>query len=164
MSPEKTVAAWMASMKGKTHTATIGGSGKDALESKRINDHLFALTGDGVYIGLGFKVAPTKAMSVAQLQAPFKHVALDRIPVPGVTAKNWQISLRTPRSSFSEGVKIEWKDGVIRLRVRTSFFAASGRRTDILVPADAGMPPGTFFQIRQPLDADLTIEGRLLAP
>jgi hypothetical protein len=157
------VAQWIDGLRDQAYTATFRASdGKSPLPSKRINDRLFAFQEGDVYIGIGFKKAPANTSTLQELRQTFAHLALDRIPVPGIDAKHWETRLRTPRSSFREGVTIEsWEAGVIKLRVRTEFFAAGGRRTDILVPADAGMPEGTYFQIRRPIRADFLIEGRL---
>lgn len=157
------VEAWIDGLDGTVYKATLRASDEvSPLPSTPINDHLFAFREGNLYIGLGFSEPPSSNSTLEELRATFKHIALDRIPVPGVEATNWETRLQTPRSSFKEGVTLEsWKDGVLRIRVQTEFFAAYGRRTDIRIPADARMPKGTYFQIRQPIKADLVIEGRL---
>ena len=158
------VEKWINGLEGKVYEATIRRSdGTSPLPATQINDRLFAFQEGDVYIGIGFSKTPTKNSSLEDLRAAFQHVALDRIPVPGIRAKNWATQLQTPTSSFKDGVTLEsWKDGVLRLRVKTSFFAASGRRMDVRVPADAPMPQDTYFQIRKSISADLLIEGQLL--
>jgi hypothetical protein len=149
--------------KGKLYKATIRGSDNVLpMPSKKINDRLFAFQDDEVYIGIGFSKPPAMGSTPEQLQKTLKHIALDRVCVPGIDAAGWMIRLQTPQSSFKKGVTIKsLKDGVLSVRVQTEFFAVYGRRTDIRVPADAGMPKGTYFQIRKPIKADLLIEGRL---
>jgi hypothetical protein len=160
---KRAVAGWLEGMEGNVYKATIRASdGKSPLPATRINNRLFAFREGKVYIGIGFSKAPRIDASLDELRATFAHVALDRVPVPGIEAVGWETRLQTPISSFKKGVTLEaWEGGVLRLRVQTEFFAAYGRRTDILVPADAGYPEGTYFQIRKPITADLVIEGRL---
>ena len=162
---QSAVAAWIDGVtgKGKEYKATLRSrDGVSPLPSKAINERLFAFHEGDLYVGIGFSKPPKRGSTLPELRATLKHIALDRVPVPGIAAVGWETRLQTPRSSFNEGVMIEsWKDGVIRVRVHTEFFAAYGRRTDILVPADAAMTQGTYFQIRKPIKADLLIEGRL---
>jgi ecotin len=158
------VQSWIDGIKGKAYKADLrSNDGVSPLPSKAINSSLFALQEDNLYIGIGFSKPPKIDTSLTDLQATFAHIALDRLPVPGIKAVNWETRLQTPVSSFKDGVTLEsWKDGVLRVRVQTEFFAAGGHRTDIIVPADAPMQKGTYFQIRTPIKADLLIEGRLL--
>ena len=148
---------------GKVYKATLrSNDGKSPLPSRAINERLFAFQEGDLYIGIGFSKPPKVTSSLSELRPTLKHITLDRVPVPGIKAVGWQTRLQTPISSFKKGVTIEsWKDGVLCVRVQTKFFAAYGRRTDILVPADAGMPQGTYFQIRKPIITNLLIEGRL---
>ncbi|HEX5000731.1 MAG TPA: hypothetical protein VFY29_21080 [Terriglobia bacterium] len=157
------VRQWVDGMDGKVYTATIRSSdGVSPLRGKRVNDRLFEFQDGDVRIGIGFNIAPEKNSTLEELRSAFNHIALDRIPVPGVKTRNWETRLQTSTSSFKNGVTLEsWKDGVLKARVQVQFFAAYGRRTDVAVPADARMPEETYFQIRKPIKADLTIEGRL---
>ncbi len=163
--PEVVAAAqtWLRKLGGRPYKATIrSADGESPLPARRIDNRLFAFHEGDVYIGIGFSAAPSATSTLADLRKTFKHLALDRLPVPGVKATGWETRLQTRFSSFKEGVTLEsWQDGVLRLRVVTEFFAAYGRRTDILIPADAGMPKNTYFQVRRPIKADLVIEGRL---
>ncbi len=159
------VVQWMdeVSRKGSVFQATLrAADGVSPLPAKAITDRLFALQDGDLSIGIGFSQPPKKDTSLEEMRATLRHIALDRMPVPGVRMEGWETQLQTPRSSFRQGVSIEsWKDGVLRVRVQTQFFAINARRTDILVPADAAMPKASFFQIRRPIRADLRIEGRL---
>lgn len=154
---------WLDGLGGKPYRATLRATdGKFPLLGKAINDHMFAFVDEEVSIGLGFSKAPAKDSTLEDLRSTFSYLALDRIPVPTVRAKNWETRLMTPVSSFKDGVILEsWKDGVLRLRVTTRFFAASGRRLDVEVPADAAMPPDSYFMIRQPVQGELVVEVKL---
>ena len=46
----------------------------------------------------------------------------------------------------------------ISLRIKCSFFAIYGRRTDVVVPAGAPSPPSTYFQIRREIPLDLELD------
>ena len=159
----KAAQAWIDSLPATGYAATIrAADGTSPLPSRAVNDHLFAFTEGPVYIGIGFGTAPRRDSTLEELRDSLKHVALDQIPVPGITAPNWETRLMTPVSSFKEGVSLEkFESGVLTFRVKTRFFAACGRRTDLVLPADVGMPEGTYFQIRTPIQADLLLEGRL---
>ncbi len=158
----KAAQAWIDGLEGKAYKTTIRSADGSPLATRAINNRLFAMTDGPVYIGVGFSTAPKATSTLADLKRSLRHVALDKIPVPGVAAKHWETRLQTPVSSFKKGVTVEsFSKGVLRLRVQTTFFAAYGRRTNILLPADAGMPKGTYFQIRKPIKADLIIECQL---
>ena len=90
------------------------------------------------------------------------RVALDRIPTPGLDVKGWDIRPRTPVSSFSKGVEfLSYKDGIVKVRIKTNFFALYGRDPSVLVPADAPSPAGSYFQIRKGFPLDLTLAAPL---
>ena len=160
------VQQWVTQLDGGVYKATIRArDGVSPLPSREINARLVAFTEGDVYMAVGFSEAPKREASVRELQATLEFVALDRIPVPGVNATAWETRFMTPRSSFKEGVTFEsWKDGVLRLRVQTTFFAASACRTDLVFPMDSPLPAGTCFRITAPIKADLIIEGRVLKP
>lgn len=140
------------------------GAGQVPLAASPVNDHLFAIRGDEAEFGLGFSEAPAATSTLAELRRTFAHIALDRIPVPGVQATGWETRLRTPTSTITEGVTIvSWENGIIRLRVQTEFFAAYGQRADVQVPADAALPEDAHFQIRRRLAADFEIRARLFS-
>lgn len=116
----------------------------------------------GWYINLGFQGKITADMTAADLQKKFKYVALDKLPTPGLDVTGWNIKPQTPVSSFSKGVEfLSYKDGVVKLRIKTNFFALYGRNPNVLVPADAPSPAGSYFQIRKNFPLDLTLEARL---
>lgn len=160
---KKAAQAWIDALPATGYAATLrAADGVSPLPAQGVNDHLFAFTEGPVYIGIGFGIAPKPDTTLKELQDNLKHVALDKIPVPGVKASNWETRLMSPISSFKDGVTLEkYENGVLTFRVKTQFFAAYGRRTDLVLPADAGMPPDAYFQIRTPIKADLLIEGRL---
>ena len=159
----KAAQAWIDSLPATGYAATLrAADGVSPLPSQPVNDHLFAFTEGPVYIGIGFGSAPKRDSTLKELQDSLQHVALDKVPVPGVKAPDWETRLMTPVSSFKDGVTLEkFENGVLTFRVKTEFFAAYGRRTDLILPADAGMPPDAYFQIRGPIKADLLVEGRL---
>ena len=81
-----------------------------------------------------------------------------------VTAAKTPVQLpprtQTSTSSVKKGVKIlAYRDGKIKLRVRTKFFALYGRDPSVVVPADAPAPLGSYFQIRKEFPLDLTLEA-----
>ena len=160
---ERATQGWIDALPAGGYAATLrAADGVSPLPSQPVNDHLFAFTEGPVYIGIGFGIAPKADSTLKELQDNLKHVALDQVPVPGVKAGNWETRLQTPVSSFKDGVTLEkYENGVLTFRVKTEFFAAYGRRTDLILPADAGLPPDAYFQIRTPIKADLLIEGRL---
>jgi hypothetical protein len=119
---------------------------------------MFVLQKPGWYVNLGFSGVISADTPVKTMRKRFKYVALNRLPTPGLDVPGWEIKPRTPVSSFRDGVEIlGYKNGKIHVRVRTSFFALSGRDPSVLVPADAPMPEGSYFQIRQKFPLDLTL-------
>ena len=121
---------------------------------------MFVYTKPGWYMSLGFSGKITPNTPLKTLKQQFKYIALNRLPTPGLAVEGWQIRPRTPRSSFRDGVEfLSYKNGKIKLRVKTKFFALSGRDTRVLVPMDAPSPKGAYFQIRKPFTLDLTIEA-----
>ncbi|NQU24354.1 MAG: hypothetical protein HQ567_23980 [Candidatus Nealsonbacteria bacterium] len=162
---EKAAAKWLESLpkKGlvlveKVEKAADGGfAGRKVIGRKST---MFVYRKPGWYMSLGFSDAIEADTPLATVRQRFKYVALDRLPTPGLDVPGWEIRPRTPVSSFQEGVEIVGcGNGRIQLRVKTKFFALSGRNPNVLVPADAPMPPGTFFQIRKPFPLDLTIDA-----
>ena len=124
---------------------------------------MFILSDDNWYITLGFEGEVTEDSTVETLRDKWSYIALDKVPTPGLAVDGWEIKPRTPVSSLrkaSGAVEfVEAKDGKVTIRVKTSFFALYGRKLGVLVPADAGLPEGTYFQIRKPFKLDLTIEA-----
>ena len=116
----------------------------------------------GWYINLMFKGKVTADMDAATLQKKFTRVALDKLPTPGLDVKGWNIKPQTPVSSFNKGVEfLSYKDGIVKVRIKTNFFAIYGRNPNVLVPADAPSPKGSYFQIRKGFPLDLTLEAPL---
>ncbi len=92
----------------------------------------------------------------------FTRVALDKLPMAGLDVKGWEIKPQTPVSSFNKGVEfLSYKDGIVKVRIKTSFYAIYGRNPNVLVPADAPSPKGSYFQIRKGFPLDLTLEAPL---
>jgi hypothetical protein len=156
---QKAATKWIFNLKGKTYKATIRAA--HGIKPLPNYNRLFEIHEGPLSIGLGFKTAPKSTSTVAELQRSLSYIALDRLPVPGIKAAAWQTTLQTPVSSFTDGVTIEsWTKGVLRIRVKTKFFAIYGYRTDISMPADAPMPESGYFQIPKSISADLIIVGR----
>jgi hypothetical protein len=156
---QKAANKWILNLKGKTYKATIRVA--HGIKPLPNYDRLFEIHEGPLSIGLGFKTAPKPTSTLAELQKSLSYIALDQLPVPGIKATAWQTTLQTPISSFTNGVIIEsWAKGVLRIRVKTRFFAIYGYRTDIDVPADAPMPESSYFQIPKSISADLTIVGK----
>lgn len=96
--------------------------------------------------------------SLKTLQKNFWFATIDKMPTPGLAIEGWDIKPQTPSSHVTEGVELaEFADGKMKVVIKTKAFALYGRDTRVLVPADAGFPPGSYFQIRQPIPIDLTI-------
>lgn len=111
-------------------------------------------------LNLGFEPAISKASSLQQVQSSFKWLAVDRVPLTSLgPVPGWEVYPQVPVSSFEEGVTITGFSGSkISLKVQSRFFAIYGSRTDVDPPADAGMPQGTYFQLRHNIPMDLTLE------
>jgi hypothetical protein len=157
------VQGWLDSLSaaGKGYEADLT-QGVPPMSSRRVANGLYDASQGEVRIGLGFTGPVEAGMNLEQLRASFKHVALDRIPVPGIQSPGWETRLLTPVSSFTEGVTLEsWENGVLTVRVRTRFFAVNGTQTGLILPADAPMPLDSYFQIRQAVEADLRFSVQL---
>lgn len=126
-------------------------------------DTMHVLESKGWQVTLGFQGKLSREDSAATLDRRLKYVALDRIPTPGLEIKGWDVRPMTPQSSFREGVEIrELKDGLATIAIKTSCFALSGRVREELLgpqPADAGLPPGTFFQLRKNIPLEILIQA-----
>lgn len=123
---------------------------------------MFVLSDDLWSITLGFEGAVNGKTPLETLRQKFSYIALDKVPTPGLAIPGWDIKPVTPISSLrkAEGAVeiLAAGDGKIALRVKTHFFALSGRNPRVLVPADAASPPGSYFQIRQRFELNLTLE------
>lgn len=123
---------------------------------------MFVFSDDHWSITLGFDSAVDGKTPLEALRQKFSYIALDKVPTPGLEIPGWEIKPLTPISSLrkSEGAVeiLAGGDGRISLRVKTHFFALSGRDPGVRVPADAPSPPGSYFQIRERFDLNLTLE------
>eukprot|EP00993_Chasmostoma_nieuportense_P004616 NODE_5275_length_676_cov_13.473588_g5112_i0.p2 GENE.NODE_5275_length_676_cov_13.473588_g5112_i0~~NODE_5275_length_676_cov_13.473588_g5112_i0.p2 ORF type:complete len:197 (+),score=75.22 NODE_5275_length_676_cov_13.473588_g5112_i0:58-591(+) len=152
---EAKCAEWLAAHPtGLTTTLTEG-----TFKAMQYSPNLFECSGPGLRMSLGFEnLKPSSTL--AEAQQALQHFALDRLTLPEFEPlPHWDISPRTPISSFKEGVTLtHFGEGRIALEVRSTFFAIGGQRTDIEVPACARSPPGSYFQLRQDFPFHLTIE------
>jgi hypothetical protein len=128
-------------------------------------DTMYVLSNKGWQVTLGFKGKISPDDSVESLNKRLAYVALDNIPTPGLEVKGWAITPRTPVSSFHEGVEIlEFKNGIAKIAIKTKCFCLSGAvKKELLgpLPADAGLPEGTYFQLRQNIPLEVTFEAPL---
>jgi hypothetical protein len=117
----------------------------------------------GWWVSLAFRGELSAETPLKTLNEKFWYVTLDRLPTPGLTLPGWEVRPQTATSSVEKGVEVlHYGDGKIKLRVRTKFFALYGRDPSILVPADAPLPPGAYFQIRKEFPLDLTLEAPVM--
>ena len=161
---EKAAKAWLDGLGEKglviTETDKKNGFKGRMISGSRSSMNVFQKP--GWYINLLFKGKITADMDADTLQKKFTRVALDKLPTPGLDVKGWEIRPQTPISSFDKGVEfLSYKDGIVKVRIKTNFFALYGRNPNVLVPADAPSPKGTYFQIRKNFPLDLTIEAPL---
>ncbi|MEB3321240.1 MAG: hypothetical protein VKI81_00260 [Synechococcaceae cyanobacterium] len=120
----------------------------------------FRLTQPGWSLSLAFRGEQSPATPLRTLRSSFWYAALDRLPTPGLELPGWEVRPLTPTSTIRRGVEIlSYGNGRIRLRVRTEFFALTGRDPSVRIPADAPAPAGSYFQIRRPFPLDLTLEA-----
>ena len=120
----------------------------------------FSLQEPGFRVTLAFHGELSSDTTLKTLEEKFWYATLDRLPTPGLDLPGWEVRPQTATSSIKEGVEIlAYGKGKIKLRVRTNFFALYGRDPSIVVPADAGAPGGSHFQIRKQFSLNLTIEG-----
>lgn len=124
---------------------------------------MFVLNDGPWYITLGFTGEVTADTPLASLREQFSYIALDSLPLPGLDLPGWKVRAQTPTSSIRKNAGavefLKTGDGRISFRVRTRFFAIYGTDPSVLVPADASAPKGSYFQVREPFDLDLTIEA-----
>ncbi len=145
-------------MKGLVIERTIEGAGFVGRKITGRDSYMYVLNQNGWYVNLGFTGKIDKTATLKDLQAKFKYVALDRVPTPGLAVPGWDVKPRTPVSSFKDGIEfVSFKDGLLTVKVKTKFFALYGRNPNVLVPADAPSPKGSYFQIRQNFPLDLTL-------
>ena len=142
--------------------------GNTPLEFSQHSGTLFTAGQDKVAMTLGFKDGNIKKNdSLEKLRSNFNFVALDRLPVPGLSGvpAQWEIYPQTPISSFSEGVTFESYDPqtqVLAVRVQTNFFAIYGRIPQEHPIADRGAPAGTYLQVRRDIQGDIRVHAKLV--
>jgi hypothetical protein len=120
----------------------------------------FTLEQSDWWVSLVFRGELTPETPIETLKNNLLYVTLDRLPTPGLDLPGWNIHPQTPISSFKEGVEIlAYRDGKIKLRVRTKFFALYGHDPSIIVPGDAPAPPDSCFEIRNEFPLDLRLEA-----
>jgi len=161
---EKATQAWLDGL-GKKGLVLVETDKTNGFKSRMVGgtgNSMNVFRKPGWYINLMFKGRITPDMDAATLQKKFTRVALDKLPTPGLAVKGWDIKPRTPVSSFTNGVEfVSYKDGIVKVRIKTNFFALYGRDPSVLVPADARSPEGSYFQIRKSFPLDLTLEAPL---
>lgn len=139
---------------------------KDArFEGRKVigrNSTMFNFSKDGWRVTLGFSDVINADTPLKTVRQRFKYVALDRLPTAGLDVPGWEIWPRTPTSSLRTGVVIvDLREGQIKVRIKTNFFALYGRDPTVLVPADAVAPKSSYFMIRRKFPLDLTLEAPL---
>jgi hypothetical protein len=123
---------------------------------------IFTYQKPGWWISLGFSEVIDAETPLAVVRKRLKYVALDRLPTPGLDVPGWEIRPRTPTSSFRDGVEIvNFRDGRIKVHIKSGFFALYGRDPSVLVPADAPLPKTAYFMVRQKFPLDLKIDAPL---
>ena len=113
------------------------------------SDYLITLT-----FSFAFSDQPTRG----ELHQKLKYVTLERLPLPGLEIpEGWEVFPRTSRSTFRQGVEIlDLQDGRLTLRIKTNCFAIYGQET--IFDEVTGVSRGDYFQIRNRLPLDLTME------
>ena len=145
-------------MKGLVIERTVEGAGFVGQQVTGRDSYMYVLNQDGWYVNLGFTGKIDKTTPLKDVRAKFKYIALDRVITPGLDVPGWEVRPQTPVSSFKEGVEfVSLENGQLTLKVKTKFFALYGRNPNILVPADAPSPKGSYFQIRQGFPLELTL-------
>ena len=111
---QSAVEEWIAGVTGtgKVYKATLrSNDGASPLPSKAINERLFAFHEGDLYIGIGFSKPPKIDSTLSELQATLKHIALDRVPVPGIEAVGWETRCR-PLAELLHP-QLEWQQGAL---------------------------------------------------
>lgn len=140
---------------------------KSPINFKKHSDTLFSANDDQLYITLGFSDATLNQNStLEQFQAAFNFVALDNLPLPGLTGipSQWKLRPQTPMSSFSEGVTLEQYDSstqILQLTIDAKFFAVYGNIPQQHVLMDAPSPKGTYLQVRQDFQGVIKLNAKL---
>ena len=119
--------------------------------------------GEKIYflISFGKQVHPTT--SVDELQKSLKFVTLDEMPLPGFDCPpDWEISPRTPVSSFKEGVEIvSYENGRLHYTIDTKFFCVSGHlKGPWFTPGGCNPPPppGSYFSVNEDIRGIIDVD------
>lgn len=110
---------------------------------------------------LGFAAPISSSMTVDEVQRLLRFFAHSGFPTPGLSKQHWQIEAQTPSSSISEGLTVlAVGPGLLKLEIKTRFFALYGRDVRAVPAADEPSPDNSYFQIRQsfPGTAIITFE------
>lgn len=161
-------AEWLQKRDGKIILAYESAEKTEGFVGAAINgspDTMYTLNRDGWYVTIGLQGKLQADDTAASLQKRLKFVALDKVPTPGLEVKGWEIKPRTPISSFKDGVEIRsFENGIATISLKTSCFCLSGAvRQELLgpQPADAGLPEGSYFQLRQAIPLEIVFEAPL---
>ncbi len=163
----KMTSEWKGRLKGDKLSYSVGGV-KDGFtvrfsEGTPLGDvTALTLNVDGGSTTIAFKGKVTEKSSVEELRKNLLYVAMDRVATPGLKVPGWEVRPMTSVSSFKKGVSVDgFEDGVLKFSVKGSFFAISGSKKNVLVPADAPMPESAYFRISKPLEFDINFSGKL---
>ena len=153
-------AHWIDALGGKDYTPTFPRDDAAAPLRPQQPDKtgMFHFHDDEAAFTLKFRDRPDLAAPVDKIRDSFEYIALLNIPVPGVSSPDWRVKLLTPTSALREGVEIEsWNQGILKLRIRTTFFAVSGTDRAFIRswPADKKLPSTAYFQLRRPVKSEI---------
>jgi hypothetical protein len=141
---------------------------KDPIEFEQVTSTLFTGTKPQVRITIGFTDENlTKNASIDQLRSGLNFVALDRLPLPGLSGipPQWELRPQTPMSSFSEGITLEQYDPntqILKLNIKTEFFAIYGQIPQEHKIADRSLPKGTYLQVRRDIQGTIKVAVKLV--
>jgi len=111
---------------------------------------------------LGFAEPITSSMTVDEVQRHLRFFAHSGFPTPGLSKQHWQIEAQTPSSSISEGLTVlAVGPGLLKLEIKTRFFALYGRDMRAVPAADAPLREDSYFQIRQSFSGTAIITFRV---
>jgi len=159
----------------KVTAAWVDGLGKDGLVLKEIDKkngfkgrmvntrnslHVFKKT--GWHINLEFKRKITPDLDLATVKKSFRYVLLHKFPKPGLDLKGWNIKTISSDPSLRKGFELlSYKDGIIKLRIRTMFVTIYGV-SDVDLRTDGPSAKSSLFWVRKKSFAlDLTLEAPL---
>ena len=116
-------------------------------------------------ISFGKKVCPTTI--VQELRNSLDFVTLDDIPLPDFDyPPNWEISPRTPVSSFKAGVEIvSYQNGRLHYKIDTTFFCISGNLSGPwFTPGccNPPAPPGSYFRVEKNIHGIIEVDLPLI--